>query len=152
MDRTARRIAWTFFIIYAIAMLLLLFVRDQYDYSRPYWELIRENHNIVPFFTIRSQLRCLFSGRRGLIRYAVTNLGGNTLLFIPLGFFLPLLFKKLRGFFRTIGAAAAIMTAVELTQLFTLRGYADIDDLILNLLGAAAGYGIFKLLYKRIEK
>ena len=154
MDRTMRRVAWIFFIIYIIVMLMLLFVlaRDQYDVSRPYSELIRENHNLIPFYTLRSQIRCLFSSRRSLVRYAIVNLGGNTLLFVPLGFFLPLCFRKLRGFFKTLFTAAAIMTVVELLQLFTLRGYADIDDLILNLLGTAVGYGLFRLMYKQFAK
>ena len=38
-----------------------------------------------------------------------------------------------------------VITAVELAQLFTLLGSCDIDDLILNVLGAALGYGIHKL-------
>jgi len=33
-------------------------------------------------------------------------------------------------------------------QLFTLLGSADIDDLILNLVGTAIGFGIFRLLNK----
>ena len=148
-----RRIALLLFAAYGFIMLMLLFVlsRDQYDLTRPYLELIRENHNCVPFYTIRSQLRCLFSGRPALVRYAIVNLGGNTLLFVPLGFFLPLCFKKLRRFRKTLLAAAAIMTAVELLQLFTLRGYADIDDLLLNLIGTAIGYAVFRLFFNRSE-
>ncbi len=147
------RIAILLFAVYGFVMLMLLFVlsRDQYDLTRPYWELIRENHNFVPFYTVRSQLRCLFSGRPSLVRYAIVNLGGNTLLFVPLGFFLPLCFKRLRRLYKTLLAAAAVMTAVELAQLFTLRGYADIDDLMLNLLGTAIGYALFRLFFKRTE-
>ena len=37
-----------------------------------------------------------------------------------------------------------IMLAVEVAQLFTLRGSFDVDDLILNLLGAAIGYLIYR--------
>ena len=42
------------------------------------------------------------------------------------------------------GMVAVIMTAVELCQLFTLRGFCEIDDLMLNLLGAAMGWAIAK--------
>ena len=41
-----------------------------------------------------------------------------------------------------------LIAVVETTQLFTLLGSCDVDDLILNLLGAALGYGI----YNRIKK
>ena len=46
-------------------------------------------------------------------------------------------------------AGSTIITAVELTQLFTLLGSCDIDDLILNVVGAAVGYGLFKCLTKK---
>ena len=39
---------------------------------------------------------------------------------------------------------AAIITAVELIQLFTLVGSCDVDDLILNVIGSAIGYGFHK--------
>lgn len=135
------------FALYCLGMLALLFVRDQYDVSRPYWQLIRENHNFMPFYTILGQLRCLFSGRGGLVRYAVVNLGGNTLLFVPLGFFLPWVFEKLRRFPKTLLAVAIVIALVELLQLFTLRGYADIDDFLLNTVSASVGYLLFRLLF-----
>jgi glycopeptide antibiotics resistance protein len=41
---------------------------------------------------------------------------------------------------------AITISCVEILQLFTLLGYCDVDDLILNTLGAAIGYGIQALL------
>jgi len=82
------------------------------------------------------------------IRLAIVNLFGNIALFVPLGYFLPRLWEGLRKWWRTWLATLLVMTAVELTQLFTLRGTCDVDDLILNLLGAAIGYGIFCLFKK----
>lgn len=38
------------------------------------------------------------------------------------------------------------LIAIELGQLFTLRGICDIDDLILNLLGASIGFAIWKII------
>ena len=74
----------------------------------------------------------------------VYNIGGNIIMFVPLGFFLRALFSRCRKFWRCMGAVAVIMTAVELCQLFTLRGFCEIDDLMLNLLGAALGWTIAK--------
>ena len=36
--------------------------------------------------------------------------------------------------------AAIVIIAIELIQLFSLKGMCDIDDLILNLLGVSIGY------------
>jgi glycopeptide antibiotics resistance protein len=69
-----------------------------------------------------------------------------------LGFFLPMVFPKLRLWWRTWLATLGIMIAVELLQLLTLRGVCDVDDLILNLAGGAIGYGIFALFQHVLKK
>ena len=72
--------------------------------------------------------------------YYLRNLAGNLVLFLPMGIFLPLLFSKLRRFWRTLLTTALIVVCVEGLQLLTRTGSCDVDDLILNLLGCAAGY------------
>lgn len=74
----------------------------------------------------------------------VYNIGGNIVMFVPLGFFLRTLMPQCRRFLRCMGAVAVIMSAVELVQLVTLRGFCEVDDLILNLTGAAIGWCIAK--------
>ena len=127
-------IPWALFLIYCVWMLVLLFDREQAEQSI----------NLEPLRTIRLFVRVLlYDPSEYNIRLAVVNLFGNILLFIPLGYFLPRLWKGLRKWWRTWLMTLVIMTAVELTQFVTLRGTCDVDDLILNLLGAALGYGIF---------
>lgn len=70
------------------------------------------------------------------------NFIGNILLFIPLGSFLLLLYRKR---LRTVIAIAFMASSsIELTQLFfSLFGYyrfIDIDDVLLNTFGACVGY------------
>lgn len=43
----------------------------------------------------------------------------------------------------------SMVMAVELIQLFTLRGSGDIDDLILNMAGAAIGFAVFQIIQKK---
>lgn len=69
----------------------------------------------------------------------------NTLLFVPLGFFLPALWRKYRRFPRALGFGFAASFLIEFTQLFTGRT-ADINDLIANTLGTAAGFLTMQLL------
>ena len=143
MERKHRKLHISLFCIYSAFMLYLLFNRPGGIEGVDYWAQIRAHLNPRPFQTIELFLNALHNPEYTSI--ATANLWGNVILFIPLGFFLPRIFPRLRKFWRTILAAALIVTAVELTQLFTLLGYCDIDDLILNLIGAAVGYGIFKL-------
>ena len=147
MERKHRNFNIALFCIYGAIMLWLLFDRVGGIEGMPYWDQIRANLNLEPFHTIRLFLKVL--GNRVYSTSAIINLGGNVIMFIPLGFFLPLVFPALGKFWRTILATALIITAVELTQLFTLLGSCDIDDLILNVIGAAAGYGLFKCLTKK---
>ncbi|WP_214628430.1 VanZ family protein [Paenibacillus agaridevorans] len=71
------------------------------------------------------------------------NLFGNVLLFVPLGFLLPILFAKARRFSTTIFWTMLASLTIELTQLGTRLGSFDVDDLILNVLGGAIGYAVW---------
>jgi glycopeptide antibiotics resistance protein len=125
---------WILFVLYCAWMLLLLFDREQTEQSM----------NLEPLHTILLFVRVLLYDPSDYnIRLAIVNLFGNIIMFIPLGYFLPRLWKGLRKWWRTWLMTLVIMTAVELAQYFTLRGTCDVDDLILNLLGAAIGYGFF---------
>ena len=125
---------WLLFTVYCICMLWLLFDREQ----------SAQSINLEPLRTIRLFVRVLlYDPNPYNNRLAIANLFGNILLFIPLGYYLPRLWKSLRKWWTTWLMTLLIMTAVELAQLLTLRGTCDVDDLILNLLGAAIGYLVF---------
>lgn len=77
---------------------------------------------------------------------------GNFMLFFPLGFYLPLIIKKINSYKKLFVIALLSSLSIEIIQFlisslvgFTYR-ITDIDDLILNTLGALFGYFIFKLL------
>ena len=125
-------------------MLWLLFDRPGYDPGIPYWEQVAGHLNLIPFRTLRLFTELLNSGIRSYIRMAIINLGGNIIMFIPLGFLLPRVFLRITSLPRVLLTTTVLITLVEILQLFTLVGSCDIDDLILNVIGSAIGYGIFK--------
>ena len=53
---------------------------------------------------------------RIFLPYAITNFLGNILLFIPLGFFPPMLLKKMQKFWKTMLLVLGIMVTVEILQ------------------------------------
>ncbi len=71
----------------------------------------------------------------------------NILLLIPFGYLLPTLFPRLR-WWQVILLGLAFSLTIELLQLITKLGYADVDDLINNTLGAAIGWLCYKLTLK----
>ncbi len=73
---------------------------------------------------------------------SLTQLLGNTLLFVPWGFFLPLLWPRFRKPLRMVGMALLLTCFIEGTQLFIDR-FVEIDDILLNFLGSMLGAGIW---------
>lgn len=71
----------------------------------------------------------------------------NIAMFVPLGFFLPLLWKKYRRLKNTLLFGVGATVFIELAQLFTYRA-TDINDLITNTAGALLGYLLFRLAHK----
>lgn len=69
---------------------------------------------------------------------------GNIGIFIPIGFFFALLCRK-RRFARALLGGVGISRLIELCQLPMNRA-TDIDDLLLNSLGALCGYFLYRLI------
>ena len=72
---------------------------------------------------------------------------GNIVWFVPLGFFLPILLKK-RSFLIIMIIGFLFSFAIETTQYVFRKGVAELDDLILNTLGVAIGYCLFKMVVR----
>ena len=133
--------------VYALAMLWLLFgQRLGMPPVASYWESVRWSLNLVPFRTIGEYVKILLDPPMAyLLRHAIINLAGNVAMFVPLGVLLPWVFPWLRRFSRCLLVSLGLLVLVEVTQLFTLLGSGDVDDLILNLLGVLLGYALFRL-------
>jgi len=68
----------------------------------------------------------------------------NVALFLPLGFLLPLLWKKFRTMKNTLLFGFGMSLTIELLQILVARA-TDINDLITNTLGTALGFALWKL-------
>lgn len=71
----------------------------------------------------------------------------NVLLFVPLGFLLPVLWKHYRTLFRTAGFGLLFSLLIELLQLFTRRA-TDVNDLITNTAGTILGWCLGRVVLK----
>jgi len=135
------------FAAYAAFMIWLLFImRSERLFLAPdgYWTAFRENINMIPFRTIADYAQKLVSTKAN--GDAVINLFGNVIMFVPLGFFIPAVFPKERSFRKSMLWTLAVLVCIEVIQLVTLLGSFDIDDVILNMAGAAVGYGVYKII------
>jgi len=71
---------------------------------------------------------------------------GNFVMLLPLGIFLPLLYKRISNFFLVLIVSLFVSTVIELLQLITSFRSADVDDIFLNTSGACTGFIIYKLI------
>lgn len=68
----------------------------------------------------------------------------NILLFVPFGLLIPIIWKTRWVWWRIVLLSLAASFCIEATQFITRLGYADIDDLMNNAIGAAIGYMLYR--------
>lgn len=88
---------------------------------------------------------CLWSGLRVDSLWEGVMLAGNVAMFLPLGFFLPLLWRWKRVI-PVVAVGAALSLSIEGMQ-FVIGRALDVSDVYLNTLGTALGW----LLYTRVS-
>lgn len=145
MDKKAnKKVVSLIFIIYCLILLKLIL----FKYPRALikellvcWNLEMLDRNIkdanfIPFSSIRRDILTLNS-------YYIKVLIYNIMAFIPMGFLLPLVSKRARNMYFTIIVATAFSFLIEITQLITVLGTFDIDDILLNTLGTLIGYVLY---------
>lgn len=136
-------------VLYGIAMFWLMFgQRVGLDSYGAYLQQQGLNWNLKPFETIKLYLSLLQSADGGLVRHAWINLVGNVVMFIPMGYLLPNIWKKLRKVYKTVLMSIAIVFVAEVLQYITGLGSFDIDDFILNCVGITLGYGMWRIINK----
>ena len=77
---------------------------------------------------------------------SVENLAGNVLVFVPFGFLFPHVAKDGERFLVMLLNAFVFVLGIEMFQLFSAFGAFDVDDLLLNCVGASLGFGIYRLM------
>ena len=102
-------------------------------HKHPGYRPVSHRYNVVLF---RSISRDIPRGGRGLW----LNVVGNVAAFAPVGLLVYVLQGSRSSIRQAVLAAAALSIMVELAQFQSGRRYSDVDDVVLNTLGGAAGY------------
>ncbi len=143
---------WIFFILYLLLFITLTLFDEFWgrngltfnNWSKGMFSYYMDNcFNVIPFKTIIEYLgefNSLLNTKTFML-----NLVGNVIACMPFAFFLPLLFRRQNNIKIFTLTIIIIVLAVELLQFATLSGICDIDDIILNVLGALVMYGILKI-------
>lgn len=154
MKKIMKAVLGISFVLYICVLIVILFFRPSRDaFDLSFLEYIRYSINIVPFRTIGTYVKAIFNGSMNL-DIPLKNLGGNLILFLPMGVYIPFLIKKMNSIKLYFIFIISLIFFVEIIQLLTKRGSFDIDDLILNIIGAFIGFAIWKtkFIQKLIKK
>lgn len=140
-ESTKRRIQlWgrLLFVVYLLLLCYFLFFAE--SYGRKNWSEADYRYNLELF----REIRRFWFYREHLGFWPVfLNIGGNIIGFLPFGALLPVMHRNLRsGLLVTLlGFSASLL--VECLQLVMKVGSFDVDDLLLNTVGAAGGYLLY---------
>lgn len=140
-----KKVIFGLFFLYCMLLAeILLFARTP-ETAVPVRDYFLLYANILPFETL-IRYTSFFIKHRDIDSFLLfsSNVGGNFLLFMPMGFFLPVLFKNMRKVRFCFSVIFFTVFSVELLQGFFRVGILDIDDLAVNLAGARVGFGFFK--------
>ena len=138
--------AYLLFVTYTALMIWLLFGQ------RTKGDVAVENLNFTPFETLKLYADLLKNSKDGyLVRHAFINLVGNVVMFIPLGYFLPMILPKCKNFLVMLFCAVLVIVLIESVQFITALGSCDIDDLILNVPGIIIGWCFYRVQSKKCE-
>ena len=126
------------FILYMGMLVYFLFFAESYGRAG---EMAREyRYNLIPFVEIRR----FWMDREQVGNFAmILNIFGNVVGFVPFGYILPVINDRFRNWLLIVVSGFSLSLCVETAQLIFRVGSFDVDDLLLNTLGALLGYVSF---------
>ncbi len=147
----------TFAVFFALFVMLLitLVLFDSY-FGRTELPIITDNNftpdkpysrksiNLIPLKTISAYLNS-FKSKYFSTEQILVNIFGNLIAFTPLALFLPMFFKPMRSFLKFTAVILGMVILLEFLQFAFNVGRCDIDDVILNSVGACTAFWILKI-------
>lgn len=140
------------FVIYFLNLIYVLFLdpgfgRHILDSYSTLEEYMSYNVNLDPFETIRLFIDG-YNNNVVTLETLLRNLLGNFVVFMPLAYFLPTLFKTQKKWILFIITIVLVVFSVEVMQVVLMSGSGDIDDFILNVSGCVFMYALLKCFHK----
>ena len=145
MKKQSKRfmVIWWVYIVLLIVFVVVKYKGSFYELSdriNTYSMQGSINYNLIPFRSMSVQLSRITQW------WALKNLLGNIIPFVPFGFLLPIAYRKFNSAIKVLSAGFVSILSIEIFQFFTKLGSFDVDDIILNMIGIICGYLMFLLI------
>ena len=127
-----------YFCLFSVGLMILFVTLSGADFQATVRHM-----NLIP-------LGWLFQPYSMGVASTMQQLAINFIMFVPFTFFLATVLSR-RNLWKVMAIALIVNVSIETFQYFTGRS-ADIDDLIMNLLGGLCGYGLFLLVHRRLKR
>ena len=134
------KIIWWLYIAFLFVFVVVKFKGSFYELSdrvNSYSKQSSINYNLIPFRSMSTQIERITQW------WALKNLLGNIIPFIPFGFLLPITYKKFSSTISVFFTGLVSILLMEIFQFITKLGNFDVDDIILNMIGIVCGYLMF---------
>jgi glycopeptide antibiotics resistance protein len=145
-----KRLLATTFVVYLIVVAAITIIPTHISRLRS----PHSNHvNLIPLNFSINCFRLAYWPHHGLLTFCLLNTLGNIILFLPLGILLPLTFARFRSLKRVMAIAFSLSLSIETIQFFSRfigsPRAVDIDDVLLNTLGACLGFVAYRYVVQR---
>ena len=137
-----QKLGWVLFLMYLCLLAYFMFFSESFgrtDTDRGY------AYNLVPLKEITRYFR--YYRTLGMPLFLI-NIVGNMVAFMPFGFFLPIISRRSRKWYNTVSFGLIFSLILETLQLIFKAGSFDVDDMLLNTVGAGLGF----LVYRTVQR
>ena len=137
-----QNLGWVLFLMYLCLLAYFMFFSESFgrtDTDRGY------AYNLVPLKEITRYFR--YYRTLGMPLFLI-NIVGNMVAFMPFGFFLPIISRRSRKWYNTVSFGLIFSLILEALQLIFKVGSFDVDDMLLNTVGAGLGF----LVYRTVQR
>ena len=132
-----QKLCWVVFMIYIVGLFYFTFFAEALGRGDPGTYAAVKRFNLIPF----TEIRRFWVYRQELgMKAFLLNVVGNILAFMPCGFLLPAISRRCRRGWGVMAIGFLISFFIECTQLIFQVGSFDVDDMLLNTLGAVLGF------------
>ena len=137
-----QKLGWVLFLMYLCLLAYFMFFSESFgrtDTDRGY------AYNLVPLKEITRYFR--YYRTLGMPLFLI-NIVGNMVAFMPFGFFLPIISRRSRKWYNTVSFGLIFSLILVTLQLIFKVGSFDVDDMLLNTVGAGLGF----LVYRTVQR